>query len=200
MFLEFRLFNPGFFDGSFIPIIIMQISCIGVSLINISDTMYRRTICLHCFISWWFKFFLFFFNLNEYYMKIHRDMWLITPMDSVSYRTPQRNLDKIFSGRNGKSISNTGNINFGSTSSGFWNPNQSSLFNLFSLLKIFTREKTNHYTHNECRENRKHRVPKIAHSIKSQQWIFPICLPIDWLALWNNFDILHYGFRETSGW
>lgn len=43
----------------------------------------------------------------------------------------------------------------------------------FLHLKIFTREKTNHNTHDQCRENRKHRIPKIAHSIESHQWIFP---------------------------
>ena len=60
-------------------------------------------------------------SINQHRRKISvRFTWT----ESRRCRTPNRNLDKILSGRNGNRISNTGKINFGSTSFGFRNPNQ----------------------------------------------------------------------------
>ena len=49
---------------------------------------------------------------------------LLTCMESCWYRTPNRSLDRMRSGRNGKRMSKTGSISFGSMLSGFLKPSR----------------------------------------------------------------------------
>jgi hypothetical protein len=76
-------------------------------------------------------------SINQYEINNNRNFILFTCVESCLYRTPNRSLDKILSGKNGQSISNTGNINCGSILSGLVKPNKHidslSLNSLFSL-------------------------------------------------------------------
>lgn len=124
----------------------------------------------------WFIIIGFFADLNWLLLweRVSEKRWsFLTVSESRRWRTPNRNFERIFLGKNGQRISNTGSISWGSISSAFRNPVDRTESPQRCDRTILTGEKTNHNTDHQCGEDREHCIPKITHPIKSCHWTLP---------------------------